>query len=676
MTKILSILSCLLLITAMLPAQSFIHPGMDQSRADLEYMKHEARKGAEPYKTAYDKIKAGINLDYQPKAFAHVLRGPYGKPNIGGGELSKDASLAYNCALVWYISGDKAYANKAIDILRAWSGTVWDFDYNDAKLLAAWTGHQLCNAAEILRSSNAGWQQKYIDRFKNMLMTVYYPLIRFYFPQANGNWDGAIIHSIIAIAVFTDNRAMYNNAIDHFLHGPVNGSIFKYIYPSGQCQESPRDQGHVQLGLGEFAGAAQIAFTQGTDLFSIAGNRIGLGFEYTAKFVLGETPHCYGVISERAKKLSDNYEYVYRHYLRQGILLPYTRRAADSMRATATRSLLTAVRVPTGKEQLRNPAPVASTVGYIAGATQVDKVPDDAIFVTPGQSLQDALNKAAGGGRWVVAEKGIHTLPGTLKIPSGVTLSGLGLGTLLHLHPDSSGRDAITNADIDMHDVTIRDLVIEGSVKTDPGTDPNSNRSFRNNGNSGGIIFRGSTVAQMKRIKLENITVQNCTVNGVFIAGAEDVQINRCDFSENGSSMVPGPKLQHNLLVTNSQNVRVGDCRLATSPFGSGAAFTRCKNVTLERCEIARNAFYGVLVTESANISIKQNLVEANDRSGVMLEYLHAGNSNVNVSDNRIQYNNGFAVESYGTTGLITQSNKEAGNPAKKISETKTILMQ
>jgi hypothetical protein len=86
-----------------------------------------------------------------------------------------------------------------------------------------------------------------------MLMTVYYPLIRHYFTMANGNWDGAIIHSILAIAIFTDNRPMFNNAVDHFLHAPVNGSLFKYIYPSGQCQESMRDQGHVQLGLGEFA---------------------------------------------------------------------------------------------------------------------------------------------------------------------------------------------------------------------------------------------------------------------------------------------------------------------------------------------------------------------------------------------------------------------------------------
>ena len=44
----------------------------------------------------------------------------------------------------------------------------------------------------------------------------------------------------------------------------------------------------------------------------------------------------------------------------------------------------------------------------------------------------------------------------------------------------------MVNADNDIHDITIRDLVIEGSNKTEPGTDPNSNRSYRG-GELGGL---------------------------------------------------------------------------------------------------------------------------------------------------------------------------------------------
>jgi len=42
--------------------------------------------------------------------------------------------MAYNHALMWYITGTKAYANKAIEILNAWSPVLWDFDDNNAKL--------------------------------------------------------------------------------------------------------------------------------------------------------------------------------------------------------------------------------------------------------------------------------------------------------------------------------------------------------------------------------------------------------------------------------------------------------------------------------------------------------------------------------------------------------------
>lgn len=404
-------------------AQKFLHPGIDQTTEDLVYMKKQVLAGTQPWKDAFERLKAGTDLTAAIKPFAHVQRGPYGKPNIGGGELSKNSNMAYDCALIWYITDNKAYADKAIEIINTWTPVLQDFDYNDAKLLAGWTGHILCNAAEILRYTKSGWQQNDIDSFSNILMTVYYPLMRYYYPQANGNWDGAIIHSILAIAIFTDNNEMFDNAVDHFLHGPVNGSIFKYIYPSGQCQESMRDQGHVQLGLGEFAGAARVAYTQGVDLFSVGNNRIALGYEYTASFLLGEMPQCYGIISGRAKNIRDDYEYVYRHYASKGISLPFTRIAADSARVKSTRNTLTAFRATSLVSVQNQVTPKAGKTGYPAGAmaTATVKPPDGSVFVMPGQSIQEALNSVAGSGKWVVAKAGIHLLPGTLKMPGGVT---------------------------------------------------------------------------------------------------------------------------------------------------------------------------------------------------------------------------------------------------------------
>lgn len=671
-------------------AQKFIHPGINQTSQDLAYMKELVDKGVQPWKKAFKRLKEETDTNFVAKPFAHVLRGPYGKPNIGGNELMDSANMAYNCAILWYLTKDQSYADKAISIINAWSPILWDFDYNDAKLLGALTGYKFCNAAEILRYTDSGWKKEDIDQFSNMLLTVYYPLLRYYFPTANGNWDGAITHTILSIAIFTDNRPMFNNAVNHFLHGHVNGSIFKYIYPNGQCQESGRDQGHVQLGLGQFAGAAQVAYSQGVDLYSVGNNRLASGFEYTAKFLLGHTPYSYGKISERRKVLRDDYESVYRHYKAEGLEIPYIKKAADSIRPTASRTVLTAIRtsqkdIPSNSFKLNQ-----NTTGYIAGADAefYAKIPSNAIIVKPNQSIQKALDSVAGTGRWVLLKAGLYKLPTSLKIPSGVTLSGEGSNTILFLDPDSGKRDAIVNAADDLHNITIRNLIVEGATQPFPGSDPNSTRSFHGSGNRGGIIFRALDVNEMYDLNFINLTVQNCTYNGVFISGARKLDFVRCNFSENGSKMIPGPKLQHNLLLTHCNDVNITDSRLVTSPYGSGVSLSSCSKVIVSNNQIARNAYNGLLISESKDILVAGNLIEGNDRSGIMAEYLHKGSSNIDINKNILRFNENYGIEAYGVKNITTENNSLKGNgiftgkivdnknEQQKIRDDKKIIMK
>jgi hypothetical protein len=144
--------------------------------------------------------------------------------------------------------------------------------------------------------------------------------------------------------------------------------------------------------------------------------------------------------------------------------------------------------------------------------------------------------------------------------------------------------------------------------------------------------------------------------------------------------VVPGPKLQHNLLLSHCTDVFVKDSRLDTSPYGSGLALTKCTNAKITRCEIARNGYYGLLITECAKISASGNLIEGNDRSGVMVEFLDSGSEAIEVSNNRIQYNNGFGVECYAGRNIKTANNTYAGNGTdqksdEKISAEKFIMM-
>jgi parallel beta-helix repeat protein len=271
-------------------------------------------------------------------------------------------------------------------------------------------------------------------------------------------------------------------------------------------------------------------------------------------------------------------------------------------------------------------------------------------------------------------------LPSTLNVPSGVTLAGEGIETVLLLDPASGLRDAVVNESPDMHDVTIRDLVIEGNPRIDRGSDPNTTRSYRGGSNRGGIMFLSNREGDLKNISLVNITVRNCTYNGVFINGADGLNISGCDFDENGSSVVPGPRLQHNLLVTHSSGITIKDSRMDTSPYGSGIALSACRDGVISNCEIARNGYYGITISECSKIEISGNLVEGNDRSGVMAEFLYRGSDNITMKNNTIWYNNGFGIESYAVNKITAENNKLEGNgkskEQQKVSSDKYIIME
>lgn len=663
MKYLIPFLASFVISTGATIAQTFKHPGIYQSAADLAELKRRIFTGDSELTPAFNRLKAMTDTNFVIRPVAHVMRGPYGKPNIGGEDLRKGAEMAYHNALIWQLTGDRRYAQQSVAILNAWSATLQDFDFNDAKLIAGLTGHVFCNAAEILRYSPSGWKPADQDAFIRMLRTAFYPVLRYYYPQANGNWNGAIIQSLLAIAVFTDDRKLFDEAIDNFLHAPVNGSIFKYFYPDGQCQETTRDQGHVQLGIGQFAGAAQIAYTQNVDLFRLADARMALGFEYSASVLMGKRPHAYGVISERAMQLRDDFEYVYRHYQAMGIELPSTKKCADSMRLRAHRSVLTAVRK--WKQPLVPYSyPVVSNIGYPAGAADEvsEAISTGAIIVEPGIPVQAAIDHAALTGRTVLLKRGIHTIPSTLRLKSGITIAGEGLGTILFLDPSSGQRDAMTNEQDSLRDLTIRDLVVECGNRTDVPSDPNSNRSYRGGWNRGGIILRTEKPGTIRTVTLDRVTVRNATYNGVFINGAADVRIRNCDLNENGGSVVPGPRLQHNLLISHSRRVEISGSRLSTSPAGCGLALDHCEQLLMSNCEVSRNGWDGILMAECRDIRFEGNLMEANDRSGLNAEWLHNGTSGLTVTNNRIQYNTGYGIRISGIKGWNEAGNRMEGN--------------
>jgi len=141
---------------------------------------------------------------------------------------------------------------------------------------------------------------------------------------------------------------MYNKAKNFYLTANDNGTVANYIdATTGQIQESGRDQGHSQLGLGALTTVCEEAWKQGDDLYSALDNRLLKGFEYVARYNLGDdnvpfkTWHDitgkysnWTMISTQNRgKFMPIYEMVYHHYVdRKGLSMPFTTKVLDRIR--------------------------------------------------------------------------------------------------------------------------------------------------------------------------------------------------------------------------------------------------------------------------------------------------------------------------------------------------------
>lgn len=319
--------------------KGFVHPGILHTATDLARMRKQVAAGAQPYLDGFKRLQnhPQSSSDY---TICGGFRETGRKPSVKSSEHENDANAAYQNAMMWAITGQQAHADKAIAILNAWSYKLKVISGRDKILCAGISGIKFAAAAEILRHTDAGWAARDIAQMESMLTQVYYPVLKDMADFANGNWALAALQTVMAIAVFTDDRAMFDRAVDWFYHGKDNARLTHYVInAAGQCQESGRDQQHTMLGLGYLSVVAEIGWNQGLDLYGAENNRILAGFEYTAAYNLGndvpfqETTDTTGkyhhtAISPKGRGDFSGrpiFEMVYYHYkYRRGLDCPFT----------------------------------------------------------------------------------------------------------------------------------------------------------------------------------------------------------------------------------------------------------------------------------------------------------------------------------------------------------------
>jgi hypothetical protein len=297
-----------------LSAQTFQHPGVLVSRAQLSFIKTQVNNGVEPFHSAFLKAQNSRHgsLTYKPQgppAGGIITCGAFSNPDIGCGADDDDSTAAYLQAVLWTITGNHTYAANAINLLNTYGHRLKGFSDHNAPLQAAWSASKWTRAAEIIRYSNAGWAPADIATYRNMLKTVYVPQIT-NGSGGNGNWELAMIEAMIGIAVFNNDRTLFNHAVTfwhqrvpaYFYYFPKDGgrpvppprgpldwhgqTVFNASV-NGIGQETCRDFGHMLGGMASTLDAAETAHIQGVDLYASEEARLTASMEFHAKFLLG-----------------------------------------------------------------------------------------------------------------------------------------------------------------------------------------------------------------------------------------------------------------------------------------------------------------------------------------------------------------------------------------------------
>jgi hypothetical protein len=275
--------------------QTFTHPGLLHTEADFGRMRAKVAAKASPWIDGWNVLVANshTSLSRNPNPQAAIYRGNDGVHAENYGILYNDIAAAYGCALRWKVSGDTAYADKAVQYLNAWSATLTTLGGDsNVDLAAGIYGYQFANAGEIMRSYS-GWSASGLAAFQALMRNVFYPINHKFLTLHNGT---EITHNTLGIA--------------------LGGAI------------------------------CEMAWNQGIDLYGLDNNRFLAGAEYVAKANLiqsGTTYYTVPYVTYQNVDVTQTvlstigqgthrpcWALVANHYInRKGLAAPYSKQFAD-----------------------------------------------------------------------------------------------------------------------------------------------------------------------------------------------------------------------------------------------------------------------------------------------------------------------------------------------------------
>jgi Putative Ig domain len=278
----------------------FVHPGIGVSADRLLQSRRQVLAGTEPWASYY---AAMVSTKYASTTFSSAnASNQTDYPAVNAftsqsvqSRFIDDAFRAYTQAILYVITGNPAFRENGLRIVRIWSHmdpTKYAY-YADAHIHSGVPLLRMMAAAELLRYSsvnpgNTGYDLVWQDvDTANLTSNLVEPMTST-FLNSNKRFMNQHLYSLVgalAGAVFTDNRTRYNERVEWFTVNSTNPdpyangamqSLIRRIAgndplnPYGetfiQHQEMGRDQAHAWDGIAKLSEIARLLEIQGTRL--------------------------------------------------------------------------------------------------------------------------------------------------------------------------------------------------------------------------------------------------------------------------------------------------------------------------------------------------------------------------------------------------------------------------
>lgn len=309
-----------MLLTAVRSDPGFAHPGVVVGAAQLAFAKAQAAAGVEPFAASLAKARGNTWVNSRAQASMSpgwngtIACGYFDSHDYGCANATNEAESALLQAYLWAFTGEAVWAQRAAAILNFYGANLKSFaGAGNGPLVAAWATLMWARAAELLAATGAAWAPADAAAFGRALHAACVPAL-YAGSCDNSNWEHAMIEGLSGVAVFTENRTLFERALamwavrvpasvyvsddgpTHRPGPPACGRYSPFWYSQlvfnasvdGVGQDTCRDFGHMGYSITALFNVAETALLQGVDLYTPNKKRLAATLEFhTALLVAG-----------------------------------------------------------------------------------------------------------------------------------------------------------------------------------------------------------------------------------------------------------------------------------------------------------------------------------------------------------------------------------------------------